>query len=360
MIPAHAATEKAGTLKTLHVLLVEDNPDDERLILRELRRGGYDVSHERVETDTAMAAALDRGRWDIVLSDFSMPQFSGPAALALLREKGFDIPFIIVSGTVGDEPAVAAMRSGANDYLFKGSLSRLNPAIERELREATIRAERRRMQEQLLISDRMASVGTLAAGVAHEINNPLAAVVANLELLTKDVTRLADELGAADRMQDIFEELRDARESADRLRHIVRDLKVFSRSADDERRGPVDLRRVIESSLRMAWNEIRHRARLVKEYGDVPLVRANEPRLGQVLLNLIVNAAQAITEGNVERNVIRIVTEVDSASGLVAVEVRDTGQGSRRRCCPESSTPSSRPSQSGSERGSGCRSVTRS
>jgi signal transduction histidine kinase len=324
---AHAATEMAATLKTLQVLLVEDNPDDERLILRELRRGGYDVSHERVETASAMAAALARGRWDIVLSDFSLPQFSGPAALALLREKGFDIPFIIVSGTVGDEPAVAAMRSGANDYLFKGSLSRLNPAIERELREATIRAERRRMQEQLLISDRMASVGTLAAGVAHEINNPLAAVVANLELLTKDVTRLADELGAADRMQDIFEELRDARESADRLRHIVRDLKVFSRSADDERRGPVDVRRVIESSLRMAWNEIRHRARLVKEYGAVPLVRANEPRLGQVLLNLIVNAAQAITEGNVEQNVIRVLTEVDSASGLVAVEVRDTGPG---------------------------------
>jgi signal transduction histidine kinase len=309
------------------VLLVEDQPDDEELVIMELGRGSYDVVHVRVDTEAAMAAALDSESWDIILSDFAMPRFSGPAALALLRAKGLDIPFIIVSGTVGEEAAVAAMRSGANDYVFKGSLSRLRPAIDRELREAAIRAERRTMQEQLLISDRMASVGMLAAGVAHEINNPLAAVVANLDLMATGLAELVEERNVRDRLLEVLDELHDARESADRLRHIVRDLKIFSRSTGEERCGPVSVKRVLESSLRMAWNEIRHRARLVKEYADVPDVDGNEARLGQVFLNLIVNAAQAIQEGNAEQNVIQISTEIDSASGRVAVEVRDSGSG---------------------------------
>lgn len=314
-------------LRRLRVLMIEDRSDDEELVVMELRNGGYDVAHERVETDAGMTAALDREAWDIVLSDYAMPQFSGPKALALVRSRGCDIPFIIVSGTVGEEAAVAAMRAGANDYVFKGSLGRLCPAVDRELREAEIRAERRKMQEQLLISDRMASVGTLAAGVAHEINNPLAAVVANLELVTKDLTVLSTELQIENRLEEVFDELHDARDAADRLRHIVRDLKIFSRSTDEERKGPVDVRRVLESSLRMAWNEIRHRARLVKEYGDIPAVDANEARLGQVFLNLIVNAAQAIREGKAGENVIRVSTGIDSASGRVAVEIRDSGSG---------------------------------
>jgi signal transduction histidine kinase len=329
MTTATERLERTGAAepRRLRVLMVEDRPDDEELVIRELRRGGYEVVHERVDTDAAMAAALRRETWDVVLSDYAMPRFSGPAALALVRGMALDVPFIIVSGTVGEEAAVVAMRSGANDYVFKGSLGRLCPAIERELREATIRAERRKMQEQLLISDRMASVGTLAAGVAHEINNPLAAVVANLELMAKDIARISEELQIGDRLRDVFEELHDARDSADRLRHIVRDLKIFSRSTDEERRGPVNVKKVLESSLRMVWNEIRHRARLVKDYGDVPSVEANEARLGQVFLNLIVNAAQAIREGNAEQNLIRVSTQVDSASGRVAVEVRDSGSG---------------------------------
>jgi len=311
----------------LRVLMVEDSSDDEQLVLRELRQGGYDVWHERVDTEAAMAGALARESWDMILSDYAMPLFSGLDALALLRRTSLDIPFIIVSGTVGEEAAVSAMRSGANDYVFKGSLGRLCPAIDRELREATIRAERRRMQQQLLIADRMASVGTLAAGVAHEINNPLSAVVANLELMAKDMPRLCEELEVTEQFHEIIDELRDARDGADRLRHIVRDLKIFSRSTDEERRGPVDVKRVLESSLRMAWNEIRHRARLEKEYSAVPPVEANDARLGQVFLNLIVNAAQAIREGHAEQNLIRVSTRVDEPSGRVAVEIRDTGCG---------------------------------
>ncbi len=312
--------------KPIKVLVVEDSPDDEELVILELKRGGYAPVHERVDTEAGMRAALERGGWDIVISDHSLPGFSGPAALALLRQTGRDIPFIIVSGTVGEEAAVAAVKGGASDYVLKGNTVRLCTAVEREMREAERREEQRRMREQLLIQDRMASVGTLAAGVAHEINNPLTAVLANLELVAKDIEDLAQELGIRERMGVIFEELSDARESADRLRHIVRDLRTFSRVSDEERRGPVNVQRVVESSLRLAWNEIRHRARLVKDFAEVPPVDANEARLGQVFLNLIVNAAQAIPEGDAEHNLIWVGTRVD-AGGRVVVEVRDSGSG---------------------------------
>jgi signal transduction histidine kinase len=321
-----AAAATAAARRAIRVLVVEDNPDDEELLLVELRRGGYEVVHERVESAEAMRAALAAGTWDIVLSDFAMPRFSGPAALELLRGEGLETPFIIVSGTVGEEAAVAAMRSGASDYVLKNSLARLCPAIERELRDSERRGEQRRMREQLLISDRMASVGTLAAGVAHEINNPLATICTNLELMATSLDELAVEPDADARLQEMTEALRDAREGAERVRLIIRDLKIFSRAPDEERRGPVEVQRVLESSLRMAWNEIRHRARLVKEYGPVPLVDANEARLGQVFLNLVVNAAQAIPEGDAEHNVVRVVID-RVADGRVSIAVSDTGTG---------------------------------
>lgn len=179
--------------------------------------------------------------------------------------------------------------------------------------------------EQLMVSDRMASVGTLAAGVAHEINNPLAVVLANLEFAVKDARELEAQAGASPRLTDIRECLAEAREAADRVRQIVKDLKIFSR-AEEDRRGAVDTRRVLESALRMAWNEIRHRARLVKEYDEVPLVLANESRLGQVFLNLVVNAAQALPEGAANTNEIRVRTSTDAA-GRVVVEIRDSGSG---------------------------------
>ncbi|HEU4578423.1 MAG TPA: response regulator [Polyangiaceae bacterium] len=306
-------------------MLVEDSPNDAELVLLELRRGGYRVQWERVQTGPDLERALE-GDWEIVLSDYSMPSFSGLEALSIVKRKGIDVPFIIVSGTVGEEAAVGAMRAGAHDYVLKQSLVRLCPAIDRELREAELRASQKKMQEQLLISDRMASVGTLAAGVAHEINNPLAAIVANLELMSRDLTAVADRLDLTDRLHEVFDELSDARESADRLRHIVRDLKIFSRATDEEHRGAVEVQRVLESSLRMAWNEIRHRARLIKDYSEVPAVEANEARLGQVFLNLIVNAAQAIREGDADHNQIRVSTRQDR-DGNIVTEIRDSGTG---------------------------------
>src|SRR5208337_847707 len=127
--------------KPLHILIVEDSEDDELRLLRELRRGGYDPVSERVETPEAMKAALERTHWDIIISDYLMPRFSGLAALNVLHESKFDIPFIIVSGNIGEDIAVNAMKAGAHDYLIKGNLARLVPAVDREMREAQIRSE---------------------------------------------------------------------------------------------------------------------------------------------------------------------------------------------------------------------------
>lgn len=129
--------------KPLSCLIVEDLEDDARLLVRQLKSGGYDVTWERVQTAEAMAAALQRSRWDLVVSDYQMPDFSGPAALEVLRASGLDLPFMIVSGTIGEEIAVEMMRLGAQDYLMKGALKRLVPAVERELREAAVRRAHR-------------------------------------------------------------------------------------------------------------------------------------------------------------------------------------------------------------------------
>lgn len=129
--------------KRIRVLAVEDNEDDHVLMLRELRRGGYDPVAERVETRDAMRGALERSAWDLVISDYVLPKFSGSAALAVMKESGFDLPFIIVSGNIGEDIAVSAMKAGAHDYIIKGNLARLIPAVERELRDRAVRRERR-------------------------------------------------------------------------------------------------------------------------------------------------------------------------------------------------------------------------
>src|SRR4051794_37304444 len=130
----------------LRLLLVEDSDDDMELLLRELRRGAYEPDCTRVQTPGDFLSALDRRDWDIVISDFSMPAFSGLQALDLLKQKALDVPFILISGTVGEETAVECMKAGAHDYLMKANLTRLVPAVARELREAAERRQRRRAE----------------------------------------------------------------------------------------------------------------------------------------------------------------------------------------------------------------------
>ena len=178
-------------------------------------------------------------------------------------------------------------------------------------------SERKRLEAQLLLADRLASVGTLAAGVAHEINNPLAFVLANLDF---SLERLRERGGA----EEVLRALEDAREGGSRVREIVRDLRTFAR-ARGEARVQVDVLRTVQSSVNLALPEIRRRARLELDLAEVPPVLGAEHRLGQVFLNLLVNAAQAIPEGAVARNRIRVATRAES--DRVLVEVTDTGAG---------------------------------
>ena len=187
--------------------------------------------------------------------------------------------------------------------------------------------EREQLRARLSVADRMASVGTLAAGVAHEINNPLAYVIGNLEFARRELVRARRAGGlAAAVLADAEAALADAQEGAERVRLIVRDLKTLSRAGDDQR-APIDLRRVVDAASVMVAHEIKQRAQLVREYRGEAVVLANEGRLTQVLVNLLINAAQAIPEGNVQGNEIRVAVGVEA--GQAVVEVRDTGRGIR-------------------------------
>ena len=172
----------------LRVLIAEDSEDDARLLLRELQRAGFDPAYERVDSPTSMQAALDRQAWDLVIGDYSMPAFSGPAALALLRARDLDTPFIFVSGTIGEDVAVEAMKAGAQDFLTKGNLRRLIPAIERELRDAEVRRERRRAQTALLERARLAEL-TSDVGIALTQGTDLRAM---LQLCAEALVRHLD------------------------------------------------------------------------------------------------------------------------------------------------------------------------
>jgi PAS domain S-box-containing protein len=185
-------------------------------------------------------------------------------------------------------------------------------------------SERKQAQAQLLFNDRMASVGTLASGVAHEINNPLAYVTANLDLIVEEVRALAVSL-PPDRVREIEELAGEARQGAEKVRRIVRALKTFAR-ADEEQRLRLDVHSVLDLSISMVSTELRRRARVVRDYQWVPAVEADEARLGQVFINLLLNAAQAVPDGMSDRNTIRVVTRTNPA-GRVFIEVHDSGVG---------------------------------
>src|SRR6266851_53386 len=179
------------------VLMIEDSEDDTALLVRELRRGGYDVTHERVDTPAAMSSALNKEKWDLVISDHSMPHFSGAAALKLLRQTESEVPFIFVSGTMGEEAAVAALKDGAQDYVMKTNLKRLVPAVQRELRELEERRERKRLERQVQQLQKFEAIGRLAGGIAHDFNNSIGAIMGWADLALQEAqpgTRLQERL----------------------------------------------------------------------------------------------------------------------------------------------------------------------
>lgn len=228
-----------------------------------------------------------------------------------------------LEGPRSSEFAFALRREDGVTLLMEISSAVLEIAGERLVlaigRDVT---EQVRGRAQRMLSDRLASVGMLASGVAHEINNPLAAVVTNLELASQQLAALARRYGP---LGDLEEEIADARGAAERVRLIVKDLATFARE-DEGGSGPVDIQEILESALRMVRNEVRHRATVTRRYRDVPWVIGNDSRFGQVFLNLLVNAAHAIPEGRADSNGIDVFLDTDP-DGWVVVEVRDTGCG---------------------------------
>jgi PAS domain S-box-containing protein len=423
-----------------------------------MRRGGYDPIWQCVDTVASLAHALDES-WDVILCDYRMPGLDAPTAISVVRGWDIGTPCIIVSGEVGEEHAVAALRLGAQDFVLKDKLAELVPAIERELRDSEVRIKhaiaeitlrateasfraafelipdgvlvcrgglvvhangsasailgaagedglanrslfdlfspsdqasvRERMQEmhdtnapvamgeltmvrcdgslvhvevtatsvlfdgeQAILSvirdvtarrelvgqtiqvDRMLAVGTLAAGVGHEINNPLAYVMTNLghasEQLT-DILRRLEKLTDHDsstralvtELSGVVAVLSEVDEGAHRIHDIARDLNTFARG--DEELRLVDVRALADSALRMATHEVRQRARVVRQYEEAPPVRASASRLSQVFLNLVINAAHAIAKGAYDSN--EIAVRIRSHGEKVVVEVCDTGCG---------------------------------
>jgi signal transduction histidine kinase len=318
--------------RRLRVLLVEDSKDDAELLRMELRRHGFEPVDARVDTRDALERALAGAEWDIVLSDHDLPGFSGTEALALARRHTPDVPFIFVSGTIGEEHAVEAMRAGASDFIVKTSLHRLAPAVERELRDAAERAEQRRIegaliesQNQLRQAQKLEAVGRLAGGVAHDFNNLLTAIVGFADLLL-------DDLAGDDPHRPDVQQIRDA---GARAVDLTRQLLAFSRQ-QVLHQSVVDLGAVVEDITRLLQRVIGgHIVLKTLTAPDLWRVKCDRGQIDQIVLNLAVNARDAMRRGGtftIETGNVVLADDTALALGLspgeyVRLRATDTGEG---------------------------------
>jgi signal transduction histidine kinase len=310
---------REAAVHSVRVLLIEDDEDDYILTRDALRSIGAErMVLDWVSTPAQALTAMVSGRHDVCLLDYRLGEMTGLELLEQARRQGWQGPVILLTGVGDNELDHSALEAGAADFLVKSQLTAT--LLERSIRYALQHA---RTQARLLRAERMASLGMLAAGIAHEINNPLAFTLSNLEHLEEQVLPGLGLPGG--QHEEVRRLLSDARLGASRVRDIARQLKMFSRAGEDAQPAPVEVHRVLETAINMVANELRHRARLVRDYSEPLVVEANEGSLGQVFLNLLVNAAQAIPEGNAEQQEIRITTRAHLQGAMI--EVRDTGSG---------------------------------
>ncbi|MBF0391001.1 MAG: response regulator [Desulfamplus sp.] len=291
--------------RELRLLLVEDSESDAELITRSIRRAGFNLVFEQVQTQKEMADALNSRYWDIVLSDYNMPQFDAFSALNLLHQSGRDIPFIVVSGAIGEDTAVSLMKNGAHDYLMKDNLPRLIPAIERELRESELRKEKRKSEEQRLHleeelrqAQKMEAIGQLAGGVAHDFNNMLFIITGCTEIMADEILPESP----------AYHNLNMIVEATERATTLVRQLLLFSRKSAS---NPVimDMNEAISDLLKMIRRIIGEN--ILLEFHptlDLKKICADKGQMEQILMNLCINARDAMPDGG------KIVIETQNIS----------------------------------------------
>jgi signal transduction histidine kinase len=305
----------------LRVLIVEDSEDDTHAMLRELQRGGHEVEHLRVETRPAMQAALSQGTWDLVLCDYTLPKFSARDALVTLQQSGMDLPFIIISGTIGEESAVEMLKAGAHDFIVKGRLARLLPAIERELRDALTRRLRREAEgERRDLIARLEAINSEIERFTylafHDLRAPLITIKGFIGALKQDI-----QVG---RKEEAGRDIDRIERAADRMDEILSDLLEFARIGRVRRPSEdVDLGQLVGEALGRLNGLIRAKDIQVKLSPDLPSVYGDRVRLREVFENLIENAA-TYTSGQ-RQPVIEIGTR--RQGNQQAIYVRDNGQG---------------------------------
>jgi signal transduction histidine kinase len=312
---------------------VEDSEADAELVVAELKRRGFmPIVHRVAAREPLIEALADSSAWDLVISDHNMPGFGGMEALALVKSIAPDLPFVVVSGTVGEDHAVEAMRGGASDFVGKMKLDRLAPVVERELREVAQRAGQRETaraleesQRQLRQSQKLEAVGRLAGGIAHDFNNLLTVVLGYTDLLLGDMP-------ADDPRRPDVEEIRAA---GTRASELTRQLLAFSRQRVLERTA-LDLNSVVEESVKLLRRVIGEDIRVKLDTASTLwTVMADRTQMLQVMMNLAVNARDAMPQGgtltietaNVQVPADRMPNRPPLAGDYVTLTVRDTGLG---------------------------------
>lgn len=304
-----------------YVLLLDDDPFDVELILANLSEGGFECRTEHVQTREEFCAALDKKCFDIILADYSMPSFDGVTAMNLAREQCPDVPFIFVSGALGEELAIETLKGGATDYVLKGRLERLVPSTRRALREAAERAERRRLEEALKRrAEELAEANRLKdeflATVSHELRTPLTAILGWIHLLRSGNL---DEASAQRALQTIERNARSQKQ-------LIEDILDVSRIITGKVRlnaRPVEMTQVIEAAIDVVRptaeaKEIEIKAELDPQ---ASLVSGDAERLQQIAWNLLANAVKFTPKGGL------IDVRLNLSESRVILSVTDTGQG---------------------------------
>lgn len=326
-------TEHSKEHRKLRVLIVEDSDDDTTLILRELSLEGYEVEHQRVESAASLREALAQDSWDLLICDHALPTFDSFAALKVVQEVDGDLPFIVVSGKIGEESAVEAIRAGANDYIMKDRMKRLGSAVEREMqnveerkRNREVEEERERLADQLRQAQKMEAVGQLAGGIAHDFNNLLTVISSYCTVLLKEIGQ--DNPWHAD--------VSEIEKAGNRAAVLTRQLLAFSRK---QIMNPevIDLGQVVAGMEGVLHRLISERIELdVRVDPQLKKIKADAGQIEQVILNLTVNARDAISQtGSVTVNVRNVAPDDRVGAGVgngpslgwVVLSVSDDGMG---------------------------------